>query len=97
MQSRLLICCCLIAFSLLNLPTLPASDKDLWKSLLPPETVSGEKLTIDSRAKCNVLIFLGVECPVARQYGAKLQSLAEQFSGKPVQFIGINSTARFIR
>lgn len=91
MLSRLMKSCCFALLCLWATQLLQASDKDAWTSLLPPETVSGEKLVIDAEAKYQVLIFLGVECPVARQYGAKLAPLAEQFRGKPVQFIGINS------
>lgn len=65
--------------------------RDELSQLLPNETVAGEKFTIDSSAELYVFCFLGVECPVARQYGAKLRPIAEQFQGKPVQFIGINS------
>lgn len=64
---------------------------DDFVRLFPTSTVSAQAFQVDSKAECYALIFLGVECPVARQYGAKLQPLAEQFAGKPVQFIGINS------
>jgi hypothetical protein len=53
--------------------------------------VTGEPFQLAQEAKYHVFLFLGVECPVARQYGAKLQPLAEQFAGKAVQFIGVNS------
>lgn len=59
--------------------------------LLPKTTVQGQELQLDPSHQFHVLVFLGVECPVARQYGAKLQPLAEQFSQHPVQFLGINS------
>jgi AhpC/TSA family len=59
--------------------------------LLPTETVNDEKFELDANAKFYVFYFLGVECPVARQYGAKLLELSNQFDGKPVQFIGLNS------
>lgn len=60
-------------------------------NLLPSETVAGDQFELDTSAKLYVLYFLGVECPVARQYGAKLSSIAQNFQGKPVQFIGLNS------
>ncbi|MBX3422719.1 MAG: redoxin domain-containing protein [Pirellulaceae bacterium] len=59
--------------------------------LLPTESALDEPFTLDSQAKYYVFTFLGVECPVARQYGAKLQSLADRFQDRGVQFIGINS------
>lgn len=60
-------------------------------SLLPRQTVQGESYQLDDSVKFNVLVFLGVECPVARQYGAKLPPLAERYTSQPIQFIGINS------
>ena len=38
-----------------------------------------------------VVAFLGVECPLARQYGARLQELSEKFAEKKVQFLAVNS------
>jgi hypothetical protein len=38
-----------------------------------------------------VLVFLGTECPVARQYVPRLAELHRAFSGKRVQFLGIYS------
>jgi hypothetical protein len=59
--------------------------------LLPRQTVLGHELQLETSAKFKVFVFLGVECPVARQYGAKLQPLADRFVPHSVQFIGINS------
>lgn len=41
-----------------------------------------------------VVVFLGVECPLARLYGARLAELDDQYSGDQVQFVGINSNAQ---
>ena len=75
--------------------TANSFGNDDWRTdvgkLLPSETVAGEKFSLSTDTKFHVLVFLGVECPVARQYGAKLQPLADQFSGKSIQFIGVNS------
>lgn len=65
--------------------------RDSLSQVLPSETVSGEAFQLDAQAKFHVFLFLGVECPVARQYGAKLQPLAKHFAGGSVQFIGVNS------
>ncbi len=91
MLSRLFFVVTLTAIFCSSSTPLAASDKDSWTALLPPETVDAQKVVLEDKAKCHVLIFLGVECPVARQYGAKLQALADQFAAKPVQFLGINS------
>ncbi|HEX5105075.1 MAG TPA: redoxin domain-containing protein, partial [Pirellulaceae bacterium] len=38
-----------------------------------------------------VVVFLGTECPLAKQYGGRLAELAERYQSKEVQIIGINS------
>jgi AhpC/TSA family/Copper type II ascorbate-dependent monooxygenase, C-terminal domain/EF hand len=60
-------------------------------ALAPTECCDGSKFQFDAKAEYYVLVFLGVECPVARQYGGKLQAIADLFKSQPVQFIGINS------
>lgn len=42
-------------------------------------------------AKWKVVCFLGAECPLARLYGSRLESLGREFAGKAVQVVGINS------
>jgi hypothetical protein len=64
---------------------------DTLRPLLPTESVLEQPIHWDSECRFRVFVFLGVECPVARQYAAKLQPLAEIFQSKGVQFIGINS------
>lgn len=81
-----------LAICFLGQMTANASQlRDSLSQVLPSETVSGEAFQLDAQAKFHVFLFLGVECPVARQYGAKLQPLAEHFAGGAVQFIGVNS------
>jgi peroxiredoxin len=41
--------------------------------------------------KAVVLVFMGTECPVARQYGERLAELDKKFAPKGVQFLGVNS------
>ena len=53
--------------------------------------MDGRKIEWDRSATIHVFCFLGVECPVARLYATRLQSLAEQFKARGVRFIGINS------
>jgi peroxiredoxin len=38
-----------------------------------------------------VVVFLGTECPLAKQYGPRLAELAKQFADKNVAFVGIDS------
>ncbi|MBX7168545.1 MAG: redoxin domain-containing protein [Pirellulales bacterium] len=42
-------------------------------------------------AKAVVVVFLGVECPLAKLYGPRLMELAEAYQAQGVQFIGIDS------
>jgi peroxiredoxin len=41
-----------------------------------------------------VLAFLGVECPLAKQYGAKLGKLARELESKGVVFLGLDSNSQ---
>jgi peroxiredoxin len=41
--------------------------------------------------KLVALVFMGTECPVARQYGERLAELDKKFSDKGVQFLAINA------
>ena len=53
---------------------------------------NGETISLSNNgAEITVLCFLGVECPLARVYGPRLDSLAEKFADQGVRFIGINS------
>lgn len=44
-----------------------------------------------SSAKCLVVAFLGTECPLAKLYGPRLQTLANEFEPQGVKFLAINS------
>lgn len=85
-----LVLTCRLLFS--TEPSWATVDAGLdFEHLVSNQTVTGEPFRLDRGKQFYVLIFLGVECPVARQYGAKLQSLADQFQNQPVQFVGVNS------
>src|SRR5438128_2263949 len=46
----------------------------------------------DFRAKkAVVIVFTGVECPLASQYTNRLKELHEEFAGQSVQFLAIDS------
>ena len=44
-----------------------------------------------AHSKCLVVAFLGTECPLAKLYGPRLQTLANEYAPKGVQFLAINS------
>lgn len=44
-----------------------------------------------SEAKCLVVTFLGTECPLAKLYGPRLQTLANTYEAKGVKFLAINA------
>ncbi len=56
----------------------------------------GKERSLDEfkRVKLVVVAFLGTECPLARLYGARLESLNQQFADQGVSFIGINSNTQ---
>ena len=37
------------------------------------------------------IVFMGTECPVARQYGERLAELDKQYADKGIQFLAVNS------
>lgn len=41
-----------------------------------------------------VVCFLGTECPLAKLYGPRLQTLADEFADQHVQFVGVNSNVQ---
>src|SRR5437764_14787599 len=42
-------------------------------------------------SKLVVVVFLGVDCPLAKLYGPRLADLAAEFGPRGVAFVGINS------
>lgn len=53
-------------------------------------SVDGESLELPP-ARFYVVCFLGTECPLAKLYGPRLQTLADQFHDRDVVFLGVNS------
>jgi peroxiredoxin len=41
--------------------------------------------------KAVAVVFLGTECPLAKQYGSKLAELSRRFKSKGVEFVGVDS------
>ncbi len=75
-------------------PQTPASPATPLK---PPgfewAAVDGRTVSLPAKKppQFTVLCFLGAECPLAKLYGPRLQSLADSYQADEVQFVGINS------
>ncbi|MFP6670417.1 MAG: redoxin domain-containing protein, partial [Pirellulaceae bacterium] len=56
----------------------------------------GKEHSLDDfgESKLLVVAFLGTECPLAKLYGPRLQSLANSYDAKQVAFVGINSNCQ---
>lgn len=58
-------------------------------------SISGElwqlKAQPESADRWTVVCFLGTECPMVRQYAARLQAMAEQFAKQNVEFVALFS------
>src|SRR5437016_1175055 len=52
---------------------------------------TGHKLSDWQRSKLVTVVFLGVDCPLAKLYATRLADLAQEFEPRGVTFIGINS------
>ena len=48
----------------------------------------------DYDADAVVVAFVGTECPLAKLYGPRLESLNKRFSGRGVAFLGVNSNCQ---
>lgn len=46
------------------------------------------------KKQLTVVCFLGIECPMARQYGPRLDKLANEFAAQNVRFVGVNSNSQ---
>ncbi|MDB5335068.1 MAG: alkyl hydroperoxide reductase/Thiol specific antioxidant/Mal allergen [Planctomycetaceae bacterium] len=52
------------------------------------------EVTAQAKKQLTVVCFLGTECPLARQYGPRLNTLANEFAAQNVRFIGVNSNSQ---
>lgn len=66
-----------------------ASDSMRIESLRLVDT-RGHAISVPP-AGMTVFCFLGTECPLAKLYGSRLQSLSDRFSDDGITFIGVNS------
>jgi peroxiredoxin len=55
---------------------------------------TGKSIDVAPSKQLTVVCFLGTECPMARQYGPRLDKLAKEFTAKNVRFIGVNSNSQ---
>ena len=59
------------------------------------DTIAGEtwelKAEPQKEGRWTVVCFLGTECPMVRQYAARLQAMADQFAAKNVEFVALFS------
>lgn len=65
----------------LSIPAFQLSDSD------------GRVTAVESQTnkQFTVVCFLGTECPLARHYGLRLNSMAKEFEGRGVRVLGVNS------
>ena len=56
--------------------------------------VDGRKVEWDKSASIHIYFFLGTECPVARLYANRIQSLAEKLEPRGVRFVGLSSNSQ---
>ena len=55
------------------------------------KTLNGQSIALSDSKGIIVVAFLGIECPVARSYAARLESLSKEYSAKGVRVVGVNS------
>ncbi|MEO0530449.1 MAG: redoxin domain-containing protein, partial [Planctomycetota bacterium] len=73
-------------------PADAASVGTLVPDLTLPSAYGAERsLAEDTAAKAYVVVFLGVECPLAKLYGPRLAELADDYADRGVVVIGINA------
>jgi peroxiredoxin len=80
----------LLAFSVIGVTPVSGSapqDELDWKA----KSIDGREISLAQPDRLTVIFFVGVECPVARHYAARLQSLSQLFAEQPVSFIGVDS------
>ena len=92
---------CLAMIAWLNVASafaMPTSDRDSrdTTATATPFSISdveGKKLVLAEKPthQLTVICFLGTECPLAKLYAGRLQTIANDFSNRDVRFLAINS------
>lgn len=67
------------------------SAKSIDFSRLPDAAGKRRSLSDFKASKVVVLLFLGTKCPISNSYAESVSKLADSYSGRGVQFIGVNS------
>ena len=57
----------------------------------PFEALDGSTIEFETSARCHVIAFLGAGCPVARQYGGRLETIAADYADRGVRVIGVDA------
>jgi hypothetical protein len=81
--------CCAPAFATSPLASVDASKRPRLKTIYSTVKTLDQFVVRNSRGV--VLVFLGTECPVARQYLPRLKELHEEYKSQGVQLLGIYS------
>ncbi len=91
--AKVTLCAIIFAMCLFGLARSGyADDQPFQAAAFELQDLQGQPLTMDENADgLTVICFLGTECPLAKLYAVRLQTLSESFSGQNVRFIGINS------
>src|SRR5262245_46822470 len=74
--------------------TAPAADPAIADFTLQDHRGKAYSLSELKDKPIVVLAFLGVECPLAKQYGAQLGKLAKEYQDKNVAFLGIDPNSQ---
>jgi thiol-disulfide isomerase/thioredoxin len=75
-------------------PTAPLSPPVSFDFVLPNVDGTSFKLNSVSNSRLRVIAFLGCECPLAIQYGPRLQQLSDAYRMRGVEFVGVNSNVQ---
>ena len=67
------------------------ADRPDAAEAFPFEALDGSPIGFDPSARCHVIAFLGVGCPVARQYAGRLEEIAATYADRGVRVIGVDA------
>lgn len=83
-----------LALALLASAVVPATASPgvVIEDFTLPDCYGAERSLSDyATADAVVVVFLGVECPLAKLYGPRLAQLAEEYAGRGVAVLGVNA------
>lgn len=83
-------CLAALLVALVQQVPLRADDAPLG-AVFPLAGIDGREIALDAAAPCHVIAFLGVGCPVARQYASRLEEIAGTYAKRGVRFIGVDA------